>query len=200
MYPALCNHSLLTPTQAQQVHEAELRHNLNTCLTGMYPALCNHSLLTPTQAQQVKDAEIRHNTTSLPQSAVPEKRGQAYQRPYREYSRGTCQSGLSILSVEGDGKVIKLSDGSIWEVSDVDIIDTALWLQTSDVAVCNGKMINTDDDESADVTSIRLSPSASSGLAGSAITSSYEIEASANDETSVINGEVFQSKNLLFRL
>ena len=46
-YPALCNHNLLTPAQAQQVHDAEARHNLSMCMTGTYPALCNHNLLTP---------------------------------------------------------------------------------------------------------------------------------------------------------
>jgi len=118
-------------TQAQQVHQAELQNNLNTCMTGMYPALCNHSLLTPAQAQQVHQTELRHQTASGARSAVPEP-SQTYQRPYRGYPRGDCQSGLSILAVVGDGKVIKLSDGSIWEVDDVDTVDTALWLPASD--------------------------------------------------------------------
>ena len=35
-------------------------------------------------------------------------------------------------------------------------VDTALWLPATDVVICNGKMINTDDNESADVTPIAL--------------------------------------------
>src|ERR1022692_3858310 len=63
-YPALCNHSLLTPTQAQQVKAAELRQNLDTCMTGRYPALCNHNVLTGTQAQEVRAAELRENLST----------------------------------------------------------------------------------------------------------------------------------------
>lgn len=49
---------------------------------------------------------------------------------------------MSIVSVEGDGKVIKLDDGSLWEVDEVDTVDTALWLPVTEVVLCGGKMIN----------------------------------------------------------
>ena len=61
-----------------------------------------------------------------------------------------------MTAVDGDGKVINLDDGSIGEVDDVVTVDTALWLPATDVVICNGKMINTDDNESADVTPIAL--------------------------------------------
>jgi hypothetical protein len=85
----------------------------------------------------------------------------------------------------------------MWEVDDVDTVDTALWLPASDVVVCNGKMINTDDNESADVTPISSGRSGGSSPSRSA-RSNYMIEASANDETFVINGEVFKAKTYCF--
>lgn len=60
----------------------------------------------------------------------------------------------------------------------------------TDVVICNGKMINTDDNESADVTPIALGRSVSTrdGRAR------YVVQASANDEAFVINGEVCTAK------
>lgn len=55
-YPALCNHALLTESQAEEVRVAERIANLKQCLTGQYP-ICNHSLLTPAQAAEVEQAE-----------------------------------------------------------------------------------------------------------------------------------------------
>ncbi len=103
-------------------------------------------------------------------------------------------AGLSIESVEGDGKVIKLDDGSMWEVDDVDTVDTARWLATDDVVLCDRKIINTDEKESADVTPLRGDVSGGSNVIGS----SYAIEASVDDETFVINGEVFKAKTYCF--
>lgn len=60
-YPALCNHSLLTPSEAARVDAAERRANFNKCIDGRYPALCDHSLLTQSEAAQVREAERRAN-------------------------------------------------------------------------------------------------------------------------------------------
>lgn len=221
-YPALCKHNLLTPAEAQQVKAAELRQNLDTCMTGRYPALCNHNVLTGTQAQEVRAAELRENLSTCMTGRYPalckhslltpeqsravasaEAHSASFRSPtpsvtgsYRTQS-GNCESGLSILSVDGDGKVIKLDDGSLWEVDDVDTVDTALWLPATEVVVCNGKIINTDDNESADVTPI--SAGRSGGLTrGGTTKSNYAVEASANDETFVINREVFKAKTYCF--
>jgi len=102
---------------------------------------------------------------------------------------------LFIESVEGDGKVIKLNDGSMWEVDDVDTVDTSIWLPADEVVLCDGKIINTDENESAGVTPIRRGKG-SSKTSGSA--SGYAIEASVDDETFVINGEVFKAKTYCF--
>jgi hypothetical protein len=177
-YPALCDHSRLTSDQAVSVKQAERLENLTVCSSGHYPGLCNHALLTSEQAKAVAAAEakVAPSRTNSPTARAP----------LRKRQPGGCVSGLFIESVEGDGKVIKLDDGSMWEVDDVDTVDTALWLATEDVVLCDGKIINTEEKESADVTPIRR------GASG------YTIDASANDETFVINGEIFKAKTYCF--
>lgn len=58
------------------------------------------------------------------------------------------------------GKLIILEDGSLWEVSALDRINTALWLATTDITVIEARapigdfkyvLINTDDGETAKV-------------------------------------------------
>lgn len=56
-----------------------------------------------------------------------------------------CSSGHWVSSNIDDGKLIKLEDGSLWRVDDVDTVDSGLWLETDDITVCSGKLINTDD-------------------------------------------------------
>jgi hypothetical protein len=67
----------------------------------------------------------------------------------RSISRRTtsCENGLSIESVTSDGAIIKLDDGSVWEVDDLDTVDSALWLETTEITACADKLINTDDNE-----------------------------------------------------
>ena len=52
----------------------------------------------------------------------------------RHYYAGINEE-QTIAEVFGDGKYIKLIDGSLWEVSEVDVVDSALWLATTDVEV-----------------------------------------------------------------
>jgi hypothetical protein len=44
-----------------------------------------------------------------------------------------------------DGEILKLEDDSIWKVDSVDTVDSSLWIDTDNVTVCDGKLINTDD-------------------------------------------------------
>ena len=61
-----------------------------------------------------------------------------------------------IKQVMGNGSLIELEDGSIWQVSPLDQIDTALWLAITDVLLVNGeKIINLDDNETAEVKRLR---------------------------------------------
>jgi hypothetical protein len=65
-------------------------------------------------------------------------------------SNGGCNSGHWISNNIDDGKYIKLEDGSLWEVDGADTVDSSLWLETDDITVCDGKLINTDDKESVE--------------------------------------------------
>jgi hypothetical protein len=62
--------------------------------------------------------------------------------------------GHWIDDVMDDGNLIKLEDGSLWQVSPIDAIDSALWLPVSDITVIEGddpsypfKLVNTDENE-----------------------------------------------------
>ena len=66
-----------------------------------------------------------------------------------------CEDGHWIDEVLNDGSVIKLEDGSIWLVDDLDQIDTALWLPVSNIVACDYMLINTDDGEKAGARRIR---------------------------------------------
>jgi len=65
--------------------------------------------------------------------------------------------GHWIQEVTGSGKYIQLEDDSLWEVSPLDTMDTALWLATTDITVVDSddalypyRLINTDDGETAE--------------------------------------------------
>lgn len=62
-----------------------------------------------------------------------------------------------ISEVKGDGKILMMLDGAIYEVDDLNTIDTALWLGNSDALLIDGKrLINFDDaDEIIDVTKLK---------------------------------------------
>jgi hypothetical protein len=69
----------------------------------------------------------------------PAKRTKRYVR-----SNG-CETGHWVDSVLSDGEIVKLEDGTIWKIDDMDTVDSSLWLDTEDITVCEGKLINTDD-------------------------------------------------------
>lgn len=71
------------------------------------------------------------------------------------HAYGSCESGHWIKSVIDDGKIIQLEDGSLWEVSDIDTVDSALWLPISNIVICDDKLINTDDNEAVEATRIQ---------------------------------------------
>jgi hypothetical protein len=103
---------------------------------------------------------------------------------------GACETGHWIESVSSDGKIIKLEDQSLWKVDDVDTVTSMIWLPISEVTICGSKMINVDDDETISVS--RVAPTISPRSATSS--RSYVIQASTNDETFVINDNVFNAK------
>lgn len=66
-----------------------------------------------------------------------------------------CEAGYWIEAVMDNGKLIKLQDGSIWEVSDSDTSTSALWQRTTEIVVCDNKLINTEDNETVDASKIK---------------------------------------------
>jgi len=66
-----------------------------------------------------------------------------------------CESGHWVKSVQDDGKIVILEDGSVWEIDDGDTADTATWLPQTEIVICDDKLINTDDDETVDAKKIR---------------------------------------------
>jgi hypothetical protein len=67
-------------------------------------------------------------------------------------------SGHWIAEVIRDGSILQLEDGSLWEVSPLDRIYTAIWLPISEVVIVEGddplypfRIVNTDDREVANV-------------------------------------------------
>lgn len=175
-YPSLCKRNLLTQDQTSQVRQAENRENLATCLTGRYVALCNHATLSSDELSRVKSAERRENLNVCTTGKYPslcnkallsndelratetaEKRvkSEPAPRPSHITRRGGCESGHWVDSVSDGGEIVKLEDGSLWQIDLVDQIDTSLWLPTTDIVVCSYKLINTDDNESVGAVRIR---------------------------------------------
>lgn len=148
-YKSLYNKGLLTQAELTQVLTAERAENLRTCMSGAYSSLCDRSLLTKEQLPQVQAAETRV------QQAKRQSPGRSRTSPGRRGAASGCEDGHWVDSVSDDGTIVKLEDGSVWEVDSVDAIDSALWLPTTDVIACDDKLINTDDNESVSASRLR---------------------------------------------
>jgi hypothetical protein len=124
-----------------------------TALTGMVnaqqPLLCaemrrqwtlatGESLEAPGPTQQA----IARASIPVTVPVVPQRR--AY------LSSSSCESGHWVEEVMSDGEIVKLEDGSLWRVDATDTVDSALWLPSTDIVVCDGKLINTEDNESVE--------------------------------------------------
>lgn len=66
-----------------------------------------------------------------------------------------CDDGHWVASVSSGGEIVKLEDGSIWEISVIDRIDTMLWLVTEEITICGSRLINTDTGDAVDATRLR---------------------------------------------
>jgi len=141
-YPSLCKKNRLTENQRITVEKAEKAENLNTCLSGRFKILCKHELLTPSESNLVTQAEKNY----VPPPSSSRKKGGGYR---------TCESGHWIDAVMSDGEIVKLEDGSLWEIDSGDQIDTMLWLPMTDIVACPDKLINTEDNETAGARRLR---------------------------------------------
>lgn len=70
-------------------------------------------------------------------------------------SRSECADGHWIASVSSGGEIVKLEDGSVWEISVIHRIETTLWLVTEEITICGGRLINTDTGDAVDATPIK---------------------------------------------
>lgn len=66
-----------------------------------------------------------------------------------------CDIGHWIDKVLGDGRIVKLEDGSLWQVDEIDTVTSSIWLPMSDIIVCDDKLINVDDNESVGARHLR---------------------------------------------
>jgi hypothetical protein len=112
-----------------------------------------------TGCDELKSGQVK--STVVPNPKVAPKSGSALnpmallnQSALPRSSQG-CSSGHWISGNIDDGQYIKLEDGSLWEVDAADTVDSALWLETEELTVCNGKLINTDDKESVEARRIK---------------------------------------------
>jgi len=74
---------------------------------------------------------------------------------HKYISSRTCESGHWVDSVSDDGEIVKLEDGSVWEVDAGDTVDSMLWLPTTTVLACPHKLINTEDNETVGATRLK---------------------------------------------
>jgi len=70
------------------------------------------------------------------------------------YNR-VCEDGHWIDAVLDDGRLIKLEDGSLWEIGPADVVTSSIWLPISDVIICGNRLINVDDNEAVNAHRIR---------------------------------------------
>ena len=67
---SLCNHTILTPNQKEQVESAEYQANLSTCLQGSLRSLCRHEVLKSEDQVRVKEAEYQANRSTCLQGSL----------------------------------------------------------------------------------------------------------------------------------
>ncbi len=143
-YPSLCKHELLTEKQADQVQRAEKSENLKICMAAKYKSLCKHHLLSEVELKNVQARE-----------AAEDRKPQTSKAIRKKFQGVGCEGGHWIDSVIDDGRIVKLEDGTVWQVDSIDQIYSMLWLPVSDIVVCDDKLINIDDDEAVNARRLR---------------------------------------------
>lgn len=66
-----------------------------------------------------------------------------------------CVNGHRVASIGGNGEVVALEDGSLFEVERSDRVDTMLWLPNEEVLTCGRKLANMDAGDAVLATRIR---------------------------------------------
>ncbi|MBF0132836.1 MAG: hypothetical protein HQL75_09665 [Magnetococcales bacterium] len=70
-------------------------------------------------------------------------------------SYGACEVGHWVSEKIGSGEIIRLEDGSLWEIDSIDRIDTSLWLPTDNIIICDDQLINSDSGDKVGATPLR---------------------------------------------
>jgi hypothetical protein len=58
-----------------------------------------------------------------------------------------CESGHWVKSISRGGEVVILEDRTVWIVDPADRVDTVVWIPTTEIVVCDDKLINAEDGE-----------------------------------------------------
>jgi hypothetical protein len=75
--------------------------------------------------------------------------------PSLSTAQGRCEDGHWIEAVLDDGRLIKLEDGSLWQVDSIDTVTSSIWLPISDIIICGNKLVNEDDNETVHALRLR---------------------------------------------
>jgi hypothetical protein len=70
-------------------------------------------------------------------------------------SAQNCEDGHWIDAVLDDGRLIRLEDGSLWQVDPIDIVTSSIWLPVSNIIICGNRLINEDDNETVHARRLR---------------------------------------------
>jgi len=63
----------------------------------------------------------------------------------------SCEDGHWIMSILGNGAIIQLEDGSIWQIDSIDSFTSSMWFPLSNINICGSYLINTDNGEKVSV-------------------------------------------------
>ena len=75
--------------------------------------------------------------------------------PSLSTAQSRCEDGHWIEAVLDDGRLIKLEDGSLWQVDPIDRVTSSIWLPISDIIICGNRLINEDDNETVHARRLR---------------------------------------------
>ena len=64
------------------------------------------------------------------------------------HAKEECDTSHLVQDIDKDGEIVILDDDSIWEVEKEDSPDSTLWLPFTRIAICKGRLINTENGDS----------------------------------------------------
>lgn len=75
--------------------------------------------------------------------------------PTQTHLNGTCSAETSFKVSTNYGKIVLLSDGSIWQVDPMDAYKSAIWVANDPIVSCGDKLVNMYKKEYVSVVQIR---------------------------------------------